>query len=122
MQSKTGVNPSLISLISQTLNLQNTFKPLFFNLLDSKQKTAFEELISTQKNLQVYDHIYSQVEELIKCLHPTIVFLPPSELANAVENKFNGLPKEDYGVWVYYPWAQKLVHLLNEEEFSIVRT
>lgn len=122
MQTKTGSNPFLSSLIDQTLAQQHTYKPVFFNLLDLTAKKAFEELISTQKNLQVYDHIYAQVEELIKCIHPTIVFLPPSELAKAVEAKFEGKSTDEYGVWVYYPWAQKLVHLLNEQEFALVRT
>lgn len=122
MQSNTGANPSLSSLIQQTLKVQNNHKPLFFRLLDLKQKQKFDELIGQQNNLQVYDHIYSQVEELIKCLHPTIVFMPPTELAKAVENKFKGNPTEEYGVWVHYPWANKLVHLLDEEEFAIVRT
>ncbi|HRF79656.1 MAG TPA: hypothetical protein PL070_06180, partial [Flavobacteriales bacterium] len=27
-----------------------------------------------------------------------------------------------YGVWVFYPWADRLVHLLDEPEFALVRT
>jgi hypothetical protein len=33
-----------------------------------------------------------------------------------------GLPPEEYGVWVYYPWSYRLVHLLDEAEFAQVRT
>jgi nitroreductase/molybdopterin/thiamine biosynthesis adenylyltransferase len=122
MQPKTGSNPSLSQLITETATQNNVYKPVFFNLSDNIQKTEFETLISNKNNLQVYDHIYTQVEELIKCLHPTIIFLPPTELAKAVENHFGGKPQEEYGVWVYYPWAEKLVHLLNEPEFALVRT
>jgi molybdopterin/thiamine biosynthesis adenylyltransferase len=32
------------------------------------------------------------------------------------------LSMEDYGVWVYYPWSDRLVHLLDEEEFVSMRT
>ena len=39
-----------------------------------------------------------------------------------VESKFGQKTSDEYGVWVYYPWAQKLVHILDEEEFAIVRT
>lgn len=122
MQPKTGSNPSLSQLITETSAQNNVYKPVFFNLGDNIQKTELETLISNKNNLQVYDHINTQVEELIKCLHPTIVFLPPTELAKAVENHFGNKPKEEYGVWVYYPWAEKLVHLLNEPEFALVRT
>jgi molybdopterin/thiamine biosynthesis adenylyltransferase len=33
-----------------------------------------------------------------------------------------GIRAEEYGVWVYYPWSQRLVHLLDEHEFAQVRT
>lgn len=31
-------------------------------------------------------------------------------------------PPEEYGVWVYYPWSTRLVHLLDEAEFIELRT
>ncbi|MGB1031398.1 MAG: ThiF family adenylyltransferase, partial [Flavobacteriales bacterium] len=33
-----------------------------------------------------------------------------------------GVEPADYGVWVYYPWLRKLVHLLDEKEFVECRT
>jgi molybdopterin/thiamine biosynthesis adenylyltransferase len=122
MQPKTGYATPLSSLIAQTNAHSKIYHPQFFDLSNEAQKNQFEELLNTNSNLQVYDHIYSQVEELIKCIHPTIVFLPPTELAKAVEGKFGGKSTDEYGVWVYYPWAGKLVHLLNEQEFALVRT
>src|SRR5690606_38532120 len=66
--------------------------------------------------------IQEQVIELIKCLQPAIVFFPPAALTDAVEKQFQGKPREEYGVWVYYPWNNRLVHILDQPEFSIVRT
>ncbi len=122
MHTETGLTSLLSQLISQTSTQKNVYKPVFFNLLDSDQKNAFQELISTKNNLQIHDHIYTQVEELIKCLHPAIVFLPPTELEKAVMNHFGQKPMEEFGIWVYYPWAEKVVHLLAEPEFAVVRT
>jgi molybdopterin/thiamine biosynthesis adenylyltransferase/nitroreductase len=122
MQPKTGYALHLSKLIENTNEYKETYQPLFFNLSNESDKNLFENLLTQQQNLQVYDHINSQVEELIKCLHPTIVFLPPAELAKAVDNQFAGKPTDEYGVWVYYPWAAKVVHLLPEQEFAIVRT
>ena len=122
MHSKTVLTSKLSQLIDQTQELKNNYKPLFFKLIDANQIKEFETLIHTKENLQVFDYIKAQVEELIKCLQPTIVFLPPTELAKAVENKFQGKPTDEYGIWVYYPWCAKLVHLLDEEEFIVVRT
>lgn len=122
MQTKSGLTLKISQLIDQTQELRDVCKPLFFRLIDPKQKSDFETLIQATENLQVFDHIRSQVEELIKCLQPTIVFLPPSELVKAVDNQFKGQSTDEYGVWVYYPWCAKIVHLLDEQEFTIVRT
>lgn len=122
MSSKSGYTEELAQLILQTKTSQSGYKPLMFRLKDEQQKTAFETLILNRKNLQVFDHIQSQVEELIKCLHPTIVFSPPTELAKAVANQFGDKSSDEYGTWVYYPWIEKLVHILDEQEFTIVRT
>lgn len=122
MQPKTGYALHLHKLVDQTDELKNTYRPQFFYLSSETDKIFFEELLIERPYLQVYDHIQSQVSELIKCLNPTIVFLPPSELEKAVANKFDGKPTDEYGVWVYYPWAAKVVHILPEQEFAIVRT
>lgn len=122
MLSKTGFNPLLSQLTEQTSAYKNSYKPVFFRLLDQEQKNAFEVLLQNRSTLQVYDHIKEQVEELIKCLQPTIVFMPPNVLAEAVEKHFGENSAAEFGVWVYYPWANKVVHLLDEAEFAIVRT
>ncbi|RZJ76208.1 MAG: Rv1355c family protein [Flavobacterium sp.] len=122
MHAKIGSNSSLSQLIVQTSELQNSYKPIFYRLANLSDKEKLENLLNTHQNLQVYDYIHAQVEELIKCLHPTIVFSPPTEFKKKIEEKFGLISSDQYGVWVYYPWAQKLVHLLDEHEFAIVRT
>lgn len=122
MQPKTGYALHLSKLIESTNEYKKIYQPLFFNLSNEDDKSSFENLLVQQQNLQIHDYILAQVEELIKCIQPTIVFLPPTELAKAVENQFGGRPTDEYGVWVYYPWAAKVVHLLGEEEFALVRT
>ncbi|RZJ78395.1 MAG: Rv1355c family protein [Flavobacterium sp.] len=122
MNLGTGYSPLLSQLLERTSLYQNIYKPVFFRLTDTTQKQAFEQLLLDNPNIQVYNHILSQVEELIKCVTPTIVFLPPTEMQKAVAQHFGDKDETNYGVWVYYPWAQKLVHILDEEEFAIVRT
>lgn len=39
-----------------------------------------------------------------------------------VARQLAGRPLEEYGVWVYYPWRDCLVHLLPEADFVRVRT
>lgn len=122
MQPKTGYALHLTKLIGQTNEHKKNYRPQFFDLTQESDKIAFGALLEKNQHLQVFDHIQSQVEELIKCQQPTIVFMPPTVLAEAVAKQFGEKSSDEYGIWVYYPWADKIVHLLNEEEFAIVRT
>lgn len=122
MQSKNGLALQIAQLLDQNQAFRNTYKPVIFKLSENEDREAFERLIQSEKNLQVFDHIDSQVEELVKCLQPSIIFFPPEKLQDAIAAKFGGIEKINFGTWVYYPWNLKLVHLLDEEDFITVRT
>lgn len=68
----------------------------------------------------VYDLLPQQLQELVKCLHPAEN--DPLKLEEFTKKHINNTPPETYGVWVYYPWSNRLVHLLDEAEFALVRT
>lgn len=70
---------------------------------------------------QVHDDIVSQVSELVKTLHPERQYTK-DELAAAALEHLGARDHLTYGVWVYYPWGHRLVHLLDEPEFALVRT
>lgn len=97
------------------------FKPLFFKLSTSEGRIAFEKLLSQNNQIQVYDEIVGQVEELIKSTNPKIVY-SKSELNQAALDHLKNIPHEEYGIWVYYPWSNRMVHILEENEFITVRT
>ena len=65
--------------------------------------------------------IRGQLEELVRTKRPQCTF-SSKELAAAVDEHLDGTAPQDYGVWVYYPWSRRLVHLLDEEEFVFLRT
>jgi nitroreductase/molybdopterin/thiamine biosynthesis adenylyltransferase len=117
-----AVTAQVQNLRSATSNSNNLYKPLIIKLSNENDRATFQEIIESSKNLQVFDTIDTQIAELVKCLRPTIGSLPPGELDRAVAEKLGGTSEMEYGVWVYYPWSNKLVHLLDEEEFTIVRT
>lgn len=122
MQSIPIVNSIIKQSISLTNQLKNIYKPTFYQLSNEKQKLEFEALISANPSLKVFDTINAQVEELIKCKQPGINLFDEKGFKKAVENFFGNKPSEYIGVWVYYPWCQKLVHLLDEADFALVRT
>jgi len=96
-------------------------KPIFFKLTDSVERQKLEQLVDSQSQICILDEIESQLQELIKLRYPKIKFTS-DELKNKISEYLNNQPIEEYGVWVYYPWKNTLVHLLDEAEFVEVRT
>ena len=98
-----------------------SYQPIFYHLTNDKNKADFKTLISNTIGIKVFDQIEIQIKDLIKCQNPKIKFT--SEL---LHNFFLDFTKdqvlEEYGVWIYYPWSNNLVHLLDEKEFVEVRT
>ena len=53
--------------------------------------------------------------------NPDIKFTP-DELKTKTNEHIGETDIHKYGVWVYYPWLNKVVHLLGKEEYIEVRT
>ncbi|HLT42743.1 ThiF family adenylyltransferase [Albibacterium sp.] len=104
-----------------TNNLNSNYKPLFYRLNDSNDYEAFQELLRSNNNIIQYDTIYSQLTELIKLSNPG-KRLNKDEMDDLVKDHIKSQDLSKYGVWVYYPWSNNLVHLLDKEEFIKVRT
>lgn len=102
-------------------NSNSSYLPEFYRLTQKDDLAAFNELVTKNTNIFVFDTIHSQLNELVKSLNPSRKF-NKQELSEAVNKHLNGIDPKVYGVWVYYPWANRLVHLLDEEEFIEVRT
>lgn len=105
----------------ESRKINSVFTPLFFRLNNSTDKKELNKLLDDKKQVEVYDEILSQVEEYVKSIHPKKVF-SKAELTAAAIQHISNTPFEEYGVWVYYPWSNRLVHILDEEEFIAVRT
>jgi molybdopterin/thiamine biosynthesis adenylyltransferase len=96
-------------------------EPLFFRLNKENEKKELDALLAATPGIIVHDEILAQVEEYVKATHPARVFTK-DELTKAAIQHMGDVAAEEYGVWVYYPWSEKLVHLLDETEFVEVRT
>lgn len=96
------------------------YKPVFYRLSDSTCHSEFFELLK-KENIQVKDYILDQLYELIKVKNPSKKYTK-EELHAEVFSILAGSSTDLYGVWVYYPWSNRLVHILDEEEFVHIRT
>lgn len=115
---------STISKLNSTNNKSLTnqnYTPLFFRINNAEEEEALGKLLATEPQIEIFDTIYSQLSELVKIKNPQRR-LNQEEIANLIEIHLGNVELKKYGVWVYYDWSKKLVHLLDEEEFIEVRT
>ena len=97
------------------------YNPEFFRLNIVSEKMALDTILSDGKVLFIHDEIYSQLQELIKGLNPSVK-IQGDTYKGLIKEHLKGKTIDEYGVWVYYPWSWRLVHLLDEDEFIEVRT
>ncbi|HTK21193.1 MAG TPA: Rv1355c family protein [Mucilaginibacter sp.] len=99
----------------------NIYMPIILRLSNSEDRKTYDKLVSEKIALFISDEIEGQLKELVKSQRPWAM-IKPEEYAGLIDAHLNGTDIRDYGIWVYYPWSRRLVHLLDEEEFIEVRT
>lgn len=92
-----------------------------FRLKNEDDAFAFDNLIASNANVVVVDQIWDQLTDLVKILFIGQLH-SESDITCAIENHIGSSTQQEYGVWIYYPWKNVIVHLLDEEEFLIVKT
>ncbi len=116
---------TLVNILDQSVsrNRQNYDKctPSFFRLNNQAEAEQLGKLLLEKPEIQVSDTMLSQLKELIRTMSPGRP-VSPEDTAKLIEAKLNGLHEAAYGVWVYYPWSERLVHILDKEEFVELRT
>ncbi|MCR6638730.1 MAG: Rv1355c family protein [Sporocytophaga sp.] len=111
----------LITLIKQTEQQRSTYKPLLFRPKIKEEFVKFNNLIESESNLLVFDELRGQIKELIKLRNPK-KNMTKEEMEDEINNYVGTNDPDRLGVWAYYPWSNKIVHLLDEAEFVEVRT
>ncbi|MFZ4785318.1 MAG: ThiF family adenylyltransferase [Flavobacteriales bacterium] len=94
---------------------------VFYRLGQAQDRKNFVEFISGQVGIHIIDEIDLQLRDLVKLEHPTKT-LTDEEYTELIQLKLGSNSKEEYGVWVHYPWRNQVIHLLDEIEFVRVRT
>ncbi|NIG51898.1 ThiF family adenylyltransferase [Chitinophaga sp. Cy-1792] len=99
----------------------NERKVVFYHLQQPAQKAALEALLKQHPHICVYDAFTAQLAELIKLRNPT-QRLTDQQIQEHIREYLGSTPAAQLGVWVYYPWSYRLVHILDEAEFIELRT
>lgn len=96
-------------------------RPEFFRLALPGEEDRLRGLLKRTPAIRVHDELHSQLRELVRAQNPSIRYTLDA-LDAAAKARLGSAPASHYGVWVYYPWSGRLVHLLDEAEFIEVRT
>lgn len=113
-------NNNLSALIEKSKSLNAVFLPKILHLKNKEELSFFNSLLE-QPGIMVCDEILGQTEELVKSRNPKRVFKKDELREEAIKYLGNG-PWEEFGCWVYYPWSNKIIHILPEMDFIDVRT
>ncbi|MFF3976116.1 ThiF family adenylyltransferase [Streptomyces sp. NPDC001828] len=118
-QRVSGPGPDCLVLPAHR-ETSESFHPVILDPARSVDAAALAALRESDRLREVHDRIENQVAELLRCLAPHEA-LGGRALDRAVDETLAGRP-ESYGRWVWYPWSGRLVHVLPEAEFRLVRT
>ncbi|MFK0171076.1 ThiF family adenylyltransferase [Streptomyces sp. NPDC090306] len=83
------------------------------------ERAGLDALLASGCVRFVHDRLDEQLDELASCLVPSG---DPAALAAARRDALGDVPVERYGTWAWYPWSGRLVRVLPEEPFRLVRT
>ena len=79
------------------------------------------QMILSNNQPSFHDELLAQVKGLIKIRNPRLAN-DQSTLDELFQDWLSANDPVEYGVYVYYPWSNRVVHLLPEDEFVELRT
>lgn len=101
--------------------IDNIFLPVIMNSEQNIENEGFKKIIKDHPDVNILNQFPSQKKELFKIQNPK------SRLSSDdLENLYNEWQKnknvDSEGAWIYYPWTNRLVHILDKDEFILLRT
>lgn len=96
------------------------WQPQLLDPADPDDEHRLLELVERGAIAFVNDSIELQLRDLVSVRNPTRKLTVP-ELDERVRVHLGNTPACAYGVWCFYPWSGRLVHLLPEDEYRELR-
>lgn len=98
-----------------------SYRPVFFRLKHQEESERYKDLLAKHPECTVHDFFEQQQKELYKIERPSKPYTP-EELEEKWEAFTMANNPREAGVWVYYPWLNQMVHLLEKDDFIQLRT
>ena len=93
-----------------------SYKPVIFDLSKDRDRDVLNSLLKKEKEIAVINEIEEQKKELSIVKNPKLKTKRHSVQFRSLKTSF----KE--GLWVYYPWHKKIVHILRKNHYNQLRT
>ena len=101
--------------------INHIFLPIITKVGQNTENEKLKDLLDQLPQATILDLFSSQKKELFKIRNPRS--RPSSqELDAQYEQWIEDKDSDSEGVWVYYPWSNRLIHILDKEEFIQLRT
>lgn len=117
--------PFLRNLSKKLPKLEGT-QPIVVNMALKSAETELTQLVAGQPVREVVDNYDEQYAELLLSqnahLYRAGYEVQVASIADMLKDHYAGKQHWKVGSWVYYPWSQKLVHVLEQKDFEELRT
>jgi molybdopterin/thiamine biosynthesis adenylyltransferase len=100
---------------------ETAVRAVFFRLGECASTDELRRAVRVMPQIEIFDTLASQLEQLAKIRSPRAK-LTAVQLAALGHGMAGARTLAEYGVWTYYPWSRRLVHLLPQPEFVELRT
>jgi molybdopterin/thiamine biosynthesis adenylyltransferase/nitroreductase len=108
-------------IMSQISEADNVYRPSILDRTNEGDREIFNNLVRIHSESIIIDQFPSQKKELIKIQNPT-QRLSQQDLDQRYEEWKTDKNIDSEGIWIYYPWSNKLIHILPKDEFVALRT
>ncbi len=120
-RNNAGLLGELAGLCATHHHGNEMWRPRMFRARSEDDAQGLVDLLRSCPEIAVFDTLGAQLRELVETRSPTRT-LSQSEMKAQIEALLGGASPVQYGVWVYYPWSRRLVHILDRPEFVELRT
>jgi molybdopterin/thiamine biosynthesis adenylyltransferase/nitroreductase len=110
----------ILEQLNRSAEAQREWKVLLLDRRQPAMRELLDALVEDGRVAQIHDTIELQLAELVETRAPGVEF-SAEELSQRTELIRQATPIRDYGVWAYYPWSRRLVHVLPRDAYRELR-
>lgn len=118
--------PEFLKKIDKSADYETAERPLIIHMAEKNAVEKLKAVVRNNKVSNIIDNYDEQFAELQLSLDAYLYRANESIQINSIKEKltdhYAGRDSWQLGAWVYFPWSQELVHVLEEKEFNILRT